>query len=90
MCDWRYEALVLIHELIEMFLTRHHGIKWEWIDAFDMAHPELDDPGADPRAPYHREHLAATRIEKLLALLLGVKWSEYEAAFNKLKWRKKA
>ena len=26
MKDWRYEALVVMHELIEMFLTKHRGI----------------------------------------------------------------
>ena len=27
MKDWRYEALVIIHELVEMFLTKHRGIR---------------------------------------------------------------
>ena len=29
MPDWRYEALVAVHELIEMILTKHRGIAEE-------------------------------------------------------------
>lgn len=88
MPDWRHSALVLVHELVEMILTRHHGVSWKAVDKWDFAHPDSDDPGRLPGCPYGKEHLAAERIEKILALLLGVKWSDYQAAFNKLKWRK--
>lgn len=85
--DWRYEALVLIHELVEVFLCKHHKISWQTIDKWDLAHPDSDDPGAIRDCPYRKEHMAATRIERLLALLLGVSWKEYEQALGKLKWK---
>lgn len=86
---WRAEACVLIHELIEMFLTRNRGISWESIDEFDLAHPELDDPGCDRRAPYHKEHMFAMKIEKMLCLLFGMSWKDYDAGFYKMKYPKK-
>ena len=88
MGDWRYSALVMVHELVEMILTKHRNVSWKAIDKFDMDHPELDDPGCDPRAPYYAEHMFAMRVEKMLASLLGVEWKEYNKSFSRLKWRK--
>jgi hypothetical protein len=85
MQDWRYSILVLIHEIIEMALTFHHDIKWEDIDAFDISNSEMEDPGACPKAPYHKEHMSAEKIERCMAFLLGVNWPEYEAALRKLR-----
>lgn len=82
--NWRMEAALIIHEMVEMFLTKHRGIPWEKIDQFDMEHPELDDPGADPEAPYHREHMTATDFEKQICLLLGLDWEEYQQALDSL------
>ena len=88
MKDWRYEALVTVHELIEMILTKHHGVDWNDIDIFDMAGEGKDhpDPGTLPSAPYHNEHMLATQIEKKLAKMLNVDWKEYDESFNDLKW----
>jgi hypothetical protein len=88
MSDWRHEALVLIHELVEMFTTTHNGISWNAITQFDVSHPELDDPGACPQAPYHKEHMAAEVIEKQLALLLGVDWEEYNKDLDSLEYKR--
>lgn len=35
MKDWRYELLVVVHELVEWGLVKHAGIKISDIDAFD-------------------------------------------------------
>jgi hypothetical protein len=43
------------------------------------------EPGDHPGAPYHREHVFATRIERLLAEELGVDWNAYSAAIEALK-----
>jgi hypothetical protein len=81
-----YEFLVAIHELIEQHLCQKRGISEESINAFDVAfeknRPEgnEDEPGDDPRAPYRKEHLLATGIEKILAAELGVDWKNYDAA----------
>lgn len=82
--DWRMEAALVIHELVEMFLTKHRGITWEEVDRFDIEHPELDDPGADPRAPYHLEHLASEQLEKQMCLLLGLDWDQHQAILDAL------
>ncbi|MDQ2899458.1 MAG: hypothetical protein M3Y07_06610 [Acidobacteriota bacterium] len=85
MPDWRYEALVAVHELVEMILGKHRGIAEEAISDFDIefeksreAGKVLGEPGDDSRAPYRKEHFFATNVERLLAAELGVDWFAYE------------
>lgn len=78
--DWRYPFLIALHEMIEEAVTYHRGIAEKDIMAFDVVHPELDDPGMHPDAPYRKEHEFATAIEMLAAQQLGVCWAEYEKA----------
>jgi hypothetical protein len=89
--DRRYEFLIALHELIERELCRTRGIAEPVIMAFDVAYEEarergdpdvLEEPGDDPRAPYHREHVFATNIERMLAAELGVSWDRYEEALE--------
>lgn len=81
--DRRMEFLIGLHEMIESFLCEERGIAEPDIMAFDMAVPDdspyTDDPGHDPAAPYHKEHVFAESIERLVAQQLGVNWQEYEA-----------
>jgi hypothetical protein len=42
------------------------------------------EPGDQRHAPYHREHVFATKIERLMAEELGVDWAKYEAAIAAL------
>lgn len=78
------EALVLIHELIEYILCKKRGVSMEAIDKFDIEfernRPEgnEDEPGHDPRAPYHKEHVFAEKVERLLAAELGVNWDDHD------------
>jgi hypothetical protein len=83
--DWRYEALVAVHELVEMILTKHRSISEPAISDFDIAFEQereralvLGEPGDDPRAPYRLEHFFATNVERLLAAELDVDWRAYE------------
>lgn len=87
MSDWRYELLVQVHELVEAALCKQRGITDDEVTAFDMQfeeeraaglHSPTEEDGDDPSAPYHKEHFAATNIERLLARELGVVWSDYE------------
>ena len=88
--DWRYEALVTLHEFIEMCLTTHHNISWDDIDYFDRNEgKDSDDPGRMPEAPYHNEHMLAMQLEKKFAKMLGVDWKKYDSSFADLKWRDK-
>lgn len=80
--NWRYEALVAVHEISEFLLVRAAGIRIEDIDAWDMAHLDSAEPGAEKDAPYHAQHLAAEGIERIIAALLGVNWRSYEDAIE--------
>ena len=90
MSDWRYEFLVAIHELTEMALCIDREVSQTIVDEFDKEYEvgrpddDVSEPGDDPRAPYAAEHCAATGVERLLASMLGVSWSEYADAIEKL------
>lgn len=90
MSDWRYEALVAVHELVEKILVDHRKIPESLIDSFDIVFEELrqsgdtSEPGDHPSAPYRDEHRFATLVERLLAKELGVSWAEYEAEVQNL------
>lgn len=74
------ELMVGLHECIESWLCRKRGIKEEDVTAFDTSEygMKLDDPGSDLSAPYHKEHMIALQIERILAYELKVNWEEYE------------
>lgn len=94
MNNWKYEALVAIHELIEVVLCKDRNIGTETVDNFDIAFEQMrhlfpkivgnKEPGDDVNAPYHLQHIIASRIEKDLSGELGVSWNAYEEAINKL------
>lgn len=78
-----YEFLVLMHEMVEWYLTQKRGITEHDITAFDIefererAQGNVDEPGDHPEAPYRREHRFAENIERLIAAELGVDWAIY-------------
>lgn len=84
MSDARFEALVAVHELVEVLICQHDGVTQEQVDAFDMEYertrPEGDDsePGDSVYAPYGKQHCIATAVERLLAAELGVSWKVYD------------
>lgn len=89
-----YEFLVIIHELVEWYLTRKRGISDEQIVSFDKrfeemraAYPDIiknAEPGNHPGAPYKLEHRFAESIERRVANELGVEWKAYDEAANAL------
>lgn len=81
MQDWRYEALLGLHEYIESLLVHHKGIDFKEIDDWDEHNDRM---GSDPNAPYHKEHVFAENIERLFAECLGVNWEEYDKAIDSL------
>ena len=88
--DWRYNALVGLHEAIEALSCEQHGITEKMVDDFDIIFEKnrsVDDP-AEPGdafdAPYRHQHFFATSIERLIAQELDVSWSTYEAEIDKL------
>jgi hypothetical protein len=85
-----YEFMVAVHELIEFYLTQKHGIKEVDITKFDTKDVEPEyrsDPGLSPKAPYHKEHMFAEKIEKRLAKELNINWNIYCNYFKKLKYK---
>jgi hypothetical protein len=81
--------LVGLHEAVEAFLCLTHGVKEADVDAFDVEFGEthdllVEEPGADPAAPYFREHATADVVERLVALQAGVPWQAYDERVNAL------
>jgi hypothetical protein len=80
-----YHHLILLHELIEIELNKKKGVTIAMVDAFDFefdrnrAPGDESEPGNDPRAPYFKQHRAATKAERAQAKKLGVDWTAYEA-----------
>lgn len=81
MSDSRYELLVAVHELIEKSICEQDGITVNMVDKFDSSwkeHNNIEEPGNDPNAPYHKQHRIAEIVERLLAVELGVDWNQYD------------
>jgi hypothetical protein len=88
MGDVRMNVQVLVHEFLEYMQLRYKGIKEEDVLAFDLAVPDsspyADDPGFNPAAPYHKEHVFSDCIERLLAREWDLSWEDYEATIDAL------
>lgn len=88
--DSRYEFLVALHELVEVKLCEWSGVTQKQVDDFDISFednrkPDDDsEPGDSPNAPYRFQHCIATGVERIVAAVLGVDWSEYEKAITAL------
>jgi hypothetical protein len=84
--DWRYQFLVVFHELLELAWCQWKGVTQAEVEAFDIAfeknRKEFDasEPGDDPKSPYRIGHQFATAAERLAAAVLGVNWADYETA----------
>lgn len=94
MGDWRYNFSVLLHEFIEYALLKHAGVSEQAVLNFDLAvceeSPYAGDPGFDPIAPYHKEHVYADAMERLIAPHLGMSFMDPWKAAEKLpKWKPK-
>ena len=80
------QIAVAIHEAIEAYLCKKHGISDESVVAFDGQyekerlvgkHPEDTEPGDAEDSPYRLPHQAATCVERAVCLALGVRWEEH-------------
>ncbi len=78
MRDRRHVELVAVHEIAEYMLCKLLRRSDEKAIAFDINYKgEFKEPGDDPRAPYHAEHVMATFVERIWARIRGVSWSDY-------------
>ncbi len=90
MGNWKYEALVGIHELCEVLLCKDRGVTQQSVDAFDKAFEtnreegDLSEPGDAASAPYKNEHFFATSVERLVARELNVDWAIYDNVVTNL------
>jgi hypothetical protein len=88
--NWKYEALVAVHEIVEAYACRRAGVSENAITKFDTAFEEnrsagnTDEPGDHPKAPYRLQHCLATGVERVFAVALGVNWKKYENKLNSL------
>jgi hypothetical protein len=78
MPDWRSEAAVAVHEIVEFILVTRARIKLEVIDDWDMDHPDAEEPGDVPDCPYGLQHRFAENIERLVVAQLGLTWAQHE------------
>jgi hypothetical protein len=75
-----YEFLIFIHEVVEKQLARKMGVTEQQIDAWDLSHEDVEEPGELENCPYREAHLRAEAIERVVATDLGVDWADYEKA----------
>jgi hypothetical protein len=61
--DWRREWGIILHELFEYGIVLYRGIDIKKIDEYDINY-RGNDPGTNPKAPYHTEHMSALEIEE--------------------------
>ncbi len=91
--NWKYHALMGVHELCEALICLEMGVSQEQVDEFDLAfeigranglHSPDAEPGAHPDAPYRAAHFIAETVERVLAVALGVDWAKYGQAVDAL------
>lgn len=86
--NWKYNAAIAVHELVEVLLCVSDGVEQLAVDNFDTLFEmnreagNHDEPGDDPEAPYHRQHGIATGVERILIAQFGENWKQYEKRVN--------
>ena len=74
--DQRYAA----RRARQLFEARASGL----VDAQFAAEVWPEEAGDAPMAPYHREHVWATHVERVASLLLLVRWQGYERVLRRM------
>lgn len=82
--NWKYEALIGIHELVEVVFCRHFGVTEKQVDDWDMSHIESDDPGSILGCPYYYQHKSALIVEKIVAHIMNIDWDVYEGEIERV------
>jgi hypothetical protein len=82
--DHRFNLLVAAHEVTEALLSKRDGVTEQEVDAWDIAHPDAEEPGEVEGCPYFTQHAEASRIERALADLMGIDWDAYSQSFERL------
>lgn len=84
--NFKYIALVAIHELIESVECSINGVTAQQVDDYDFNHKNTGSANFDDHtsAPYYKEHNDATAIEWLLSRLFKIDWRDYSYKINTL------
>ena len=86
MSDWRFEAAVWGHELIEILYCWLFRVTTEQADAFDQFYEDgyaagtiakSKEPGHDPKCPYHWGHMAGVLWEHICVYGTFGSWHRY-------------
>jgi len=72
------ELLVAVHELVEAYLCRRDGIDEEVVSAWDIAHPDAEEPAEVEGSPYFNHHACAIEVEKVICKYLNIDWEEHQ------------
>jgi hypothetical protein len=72
------ELLVALHELVEAYLCQRDGIDEEIVSAWDIAHPDAEEPAEVEGSPYFNQHACAIEVEKVICKHLGIDWEEHQ------------
>lgn len=84
--DWRMQAIVLFHELIELLWCHKNGVTAKDADIFDAKweaelekgiHKPWEEAGFAADCPYGPGHRLGVKAEKLGCFALGMKWGTY-------------
>lgn len=78
MADGRSEMAVVVHEVVEALLCADAGIHASEVDAWDFACTD-PEPGDNPAAPYHQQHVVATTAERLMTDAMDLDWKAHSA-----------
>ena len=84
--------LIAIHELVELFMINDSDITIKQVEDWDAMYEyqrkdgDFSEAGDHPKCPYRRFHFAATNVERIVADLLNVSWSDYENKINSLEY----
>jgi hypothetical protein len=91
MGDYRSELAVAIHEAFEAVQCLAADISEVEVTTFDLKfeaerdegkHKDTDEPGDDNRAPYQRQHLGATWVEREVCSRSDLSWQQHEQNVN--------
>jgi hypothetical protein len=87
--DPRATWAVAVHEFIEAILCTNAGITPQMVDAWDLGEgADSNDPGMNWSAPYHKQHLHATSVERRLAETMGLVWEAHNRIVDNPEGRK--
>jgi hypothetical protein len=91
--NWRFEAAVWCHELVEVLYCWIFGITTEEADRFDQIYedgykngsiPITNDAGCDRRCPYYWGHMAGICMEYIVIYATFSSWKKYDHEYYNL------